>query len=157
MLLPLVYPNHHHHRHPHHCPHHHHPNNPHQINIMLITCEYIRGRRRPYNCQVNQAEQRLLTEEVRSTAIPLRIFVKMFSLFIRNLLVTRPKPAFGRQGLDWIVRPVNSFVVVSTNRGILTSFGAKTWPLLTGGSNWPPLVQKRDRYSQGGPTDLLDV
>ena len=33
----------------------------------------------------------------------------------------------------------------------------KTLPLLTGGSNWPPLVQKTWRYSRGGPTDLLDV
>ena len=31
---------------------------------------------------------------------------------------TRPKPAYGRQGLDWIVRPGYSFVVFSTNRGI---------------------------------------
>ena len=29
--------------------------------------------------------------------------------------------------------------------------------LPTARSNWPSLVQKRDRYSQGGPTDLLDV
>ena len=27
---------------------------------------------------------------------------------------TRPKPAYGRQGLDWIVGPGNSFVVFST-------------------------------------------
>ena len=31
---------------------------------------------------------------------------------------TRPKPAYGRQGLDWIVGPGYSFVVFSTNRGI---------------------------------------
>ena len=30
----------------------------------------------------------------------------------------RPKPAYGRQGLDWIIRPGYSFVVFSTNRGI---------------------------------------
>ena len=28
--------------------------------------------------------------------------------------VTRPKPAYGRQGLDWIVGPGYSFVVFST-------------------------------------------
>ena len=43
-----------------------------------------------------------------------------------------------------------------TDRGVqLTSFGPKNVTSLTGGSNWPPLVQKRDRYQQGGPTDLL--
>ena len=31
---------------------------------------------------------------------------------------TRPKPAYGRQGLDWIFGPEYSFVVLSTNRGI---------------------------------------
>ena len=31
---------------------------------------------------------------------------------------TRPKPAYGRQGLDWIIGPGYSFVVFSTNRGI---------------------------------------
>ena len=45
-----------------------------------------------------------------------------------------------------------------TNREIqLTSFDAKNVTLPTGRSNWPPLMQKRDRYQQGGPTDLLDV
>ena len=95
-------------------------------------------------------------------------------LWIEILISTRPKPAYGRQGLDWIVGPGYSFVVFWTNRGIkLTSYGAKTshhqqgdltdllWcknvTLPTGRSNWPPLVQKRDRYQQGGPTDLLDV
>ena len=43
-----------------------------------------------------------------------------------------------------------------TNREIqLTSFDPKNVTLPTGRSNWPPLVQKRDRYQQGGPTDLL--
>ena len=44
-------------------------------------------------------------------------------------------------GVRLIVGPVYSFVVQNvtvTHRGVqLTSFGAKTWPLLTGGSNWP--------------------
>ena len=44
------------------------------------------------------------------------------------------------------------------NREIqLTSFDPKNVTLPTGRSNWPPLIQKRDRYQQGGPTDLLDV
>ena len=38
------------------------------------------------------------------------------------ILETRPKPAYGRQGLDWIVRPGHSF-------------GAKNVTSLTGGSN----------------------
>ena len=35
-----------------------------------------------------------------------------------SLSQTRPKPAYGRQGLDWIIGPGYSFVVFSTNRGI---------------------------------------
>ena len=62
---------------------------------------------------------------------------------------SRPKPAYGRQGLDWFVRPGCSFEVFSTscfahlvtNRGPqLTFFGPKTL---------------RDQH--GAPTDLLDV
>ena len=37
---------------------------------------------------------------------------------ISIFLYTRPKPAYGRQGLDWIIGPGYSFVVFSTNRGI---------------------------------------
>ena len=41
-------------------------------------------------------------------------------MFLYNFEITRPKPAYGRQGLDWIVGPGYSFedVVFSTNRGI---------------------------------------
>ena len=35
----------------------------------------------------------------------------------RKFAKTRPKPAYGRQGLEWIVGPGYSFVVFSTNRG----------------------------------------
>ena len=38
--------------------------------------------------------------------------------YLCHFVITRPKPAYGRQGLDWIVRPGYSFVVFSTNRGI---------------------------------------
>ena len=44
---------------------------------------------------------------------------------IRDILIinTRPKPAYGQQGLDWIVGPGYSFVVFSTNRhGVPTDF-----------------------------------
>ena len=34
---------------------------------------------------------------------------------------TRPKPAYGRQGLDWIVGPGYSFVVFSTNKTMETN------------------------------------
>ena len=34
---------------------------------------------------------------------------------------TRPKPAYGRQSLDWIVGPGYSFVVLSTNKTIETN------------------------------------
>ena len=32
------------------------------------------------------------------------------------IIITRPKPAYGRQGLDWIVGPGYSYVVFSTNK-----------------------------------------
>ena len=35
-------------------------------------------------------------------------------LILRYFKITRPKPAYGRQGLDWIVGPGYSFVVFST-------------------------------------------
>ena len=38
---------------------------------------------------------------------------------------TRPKPAYGRQGLDWIVGPGYSFVVFSTNKTMGTN--QKPW------------------------------
>ena len=38
--------------------------------------------------------------------------------FGQNFEFTRPKPAYGRQGLDWIFGPGYSFVVFLTNRGI---------------------------------------
>ena len=34
---------------------------------------------------------------------------------------TRPKPAYGRQGLDWIVGPGYSFAVFSTNKTMETN------------------------------------
>ena len=37
---------------------------------------------------------------------------------VKRFIRTRPKPAYGRQGLDWIIGPGYSFVVFSTNRGI---------------------------------------
>ena len=86
-------------------------------------------------------------------------------------VLTRQKPAYGRQGLDWIVRPgysSNHDTTMETN-----------WPPLIQkrdvshmGPNQPPLIQKRDVTHTGpndlhwsknvklltrGPTDLLDV
>ena len=37
------------------------------------------------------------------------------------IIITRPKPAYGRQGLDWIVGPGCSFVVFSTNKTMETN------------------------------------
>ena len=76
------------------------------------------------------------------------IIITNIIIIITNIIIiiTRPKPAYGRQGLDWIFGPGYSFVVFSTNRGDVTS--------LTGGSNWPPLTKKTWRHWQGGPTDL---
>ena len=39
----------------------------------------------------------------------------------KNFKTTRPKPAYGRQGLDWIVGPGYSFVVFSTNKTMETN------------------------------------
>ena len=38
----------------------------------------------------------------------------------RHFIQTRPKPAYGQQGLDWIVGPGYSFVVFSTNKTMET-------------------------------------
>ena len=40
---------------------------------------------------------------------------------ITIITITRPKPAYGRQGLDWIVGPGYSFVVFSTNKTMETN------------------------------------
>ena len=37
------------------------------------------------------------------------------------IMITRPKPAYGRQGPDWIVGPGYSFVVFSTNKTMETN------------------------------------
>ena len=43
------------------------------------------------------------------------------NLIIIIIIITRPKPAYGRQGLDWIVGPGYSFVVFSTNKAMKTN------------------------------------
>ena len=42
-------------------------------------------------------------------------------IIIITIIITRPKPAYGRQGLDWIVGPGYSFVVFSTNKTMETN------------------------------------
>ena len=42
-------------------------------------------------------------------------------IIIIIIITTRPKPAYGRQGLDWIVGPGYSFVVFSTIKTIETN------------------------------------
>ena len=42
------------------------------------------------------------------------VFALVFEFLIFD--ITRPKPAYGRQGLDWIVGPGYSFVVFSTKK-----------------------------------------
>ena len=44
-----------------------------------------------------------------------------FDSSTQTILGTRPKPAYGRQGLDWIVGPGYSFVVFSTNETMETN------------------------------------
>ena len=48
-------------------------------------------------------------------------------IFFINIIIkiTRPKPGYGRQGLDWIVGPGYSFVVISTNKTMETN--QKPW------------------------------
>ena len=43
------------------------------------------------------------------------------SKLLPSIYETRPKPADGRQGLDWIVGPGYSFVVFSTNKTMETN------------------------------------
>ena len=43
------------------------------------------------------------------------------SKLLPSIYETRPKPADGRQGLDWIVGPGYSFVVSSTNKTMETN------------------------------------
>ena len=72
-----------------------------------------------------------------------------FQAGVRFFKKTRPKPAYGWQGLDWIIEPGYSFVVFSTNRGVqLTSLVQKR-DVTHGGVQLTTLVQKRDRYSRG--------
>ena len=42
-------------------------------------------------------------------------------VIIITIMITRPKPAYGQQGLDWIVGPGYSFVVFSTNKTMETN------------------------------------
>ena len=44
---------------------------------------------------------------------------------VQKFILTRPKPAYGRQGLDWIVGPGYSFVVFLTNKTMETN--QKPW------------------------------
>ena len=46
--------------------------------------------------------------------------IQFFILVAKSFILTRPKPAYGRQGLDWIVGPGYSFVVFSTNKTMET-------------------------------------
>ena len=48
---------------------------------------------------------------------------RKFGDIISTIIIinTRPKPAFGRQGLDWIIGPGYSFVVFSTNKTMETN------------------------------------
>ena len=49
-------------------------------------------------------------------------FVIQINIYsIVHVSETRPKPAYGRQGLDWIVGPGYSFVVFSTNKTMETN------------------------------------
>ena len=49
------------------------------------------------------------------------IIIIVIIIVIIIIIITRPKPAYGRQGLDWIVGPGYSFVVFSTNKTMETN------------------------------------
>ena len=113
--------------------------------------------------QLGQKLERRRTWDVVNQKICLEERACSHNLEFKN---TRPKPAYGRQGLDWIVRPIFlqlhfAFLehIPPILRPRLTSFDPKTWrdrrgaptDLLwsknmtwqTRGPNWPPLIQKR--------------
>ena len=55
---------------------------------------------------------------VITCTVVIRIISVAFLTIINIIVIinTRPKPAYGRQGLEWIVGPRYSFVVFSTNK-----------------------------------------
>ena len=65
------------------------------------------------------------------------VFIELVKLLIviRNFMfmTTRPKPAYGRQGLDWIVGPGYSFGVFSTSRFVPPTLSSVDDPERTGG------------------------
>ena len=57
--------------------------------------------------------------------------------------MTRPKPAYGRQGLDWIVGPGYSFVVFWTNKTMETN--QKPWNQLE--KPWKPTKNREKPWN----------
>ena len=94
----------------------------------------------------------------------------MLSDACKSLMMTRPKPAFGRHGLGLDLK-VSLCRLARFGGPQLTCFGQKNVTSLLGGPNRPPLVQKRNvinrgpkltsfgpknvRPLTGGPTDLF--
>ena len=72
----------------------------------------------------------------------------------KYLSLTRPKPAYGRQGLDWIVRPGYSFVVFSYNRGVQLTSMIKKRDITHGGPQPTSMIKKCD-VTHGGPNVTL--
>ena len=76
----------------------------------------------------SEAQQHLLTSSPppilrpssTSPALVFKISITITIIFI-TIIFTRPKPAYGRQGLDWIVGPGYSFAVFSTNKTMETN------------------------------------
>ena len=63
---------------------------------------------------------------ISSTSLPPPLWSPTNMLFVNPsssiIIITRPKPAYGRQGLDWIVGPGYSFLVFSTKKTIFFIF-----------------------------------
>ena len=75
-------------------------------------------------CSVSRVSP-LTREPDSSSGLWLALFVIIIIIIITIIITiinnTRPKPAYGRQGLDWIVGPGYSFVVFSTNKTMETN------------------------------------
>ena len=55
-----------------------------------------------------------LSARLSAYEIGFRILFRVLEVLFAKFCNTRPKPAYGRQGLDWIVGPGSSFAVFST-------------------------------------------
>ena len=106
-----------------------------------------------YASQVQCRCQKLLKNNLRFLFLFSRVEEKrpptpMTTLILLIIILTRPKPAYGRQGLDWIVWPGYRFVVFSTMEP--TKNHEKPWNHLE--KPWKP-TKKHEKPTQ--PTSMI--